>query len=111
MELASHTCHLYIVLLLIPLIFALPPGFDSQVLPYFASGYRSLTLGAVCASTSQCPQGTCCLNSRPGGPVCRPAAVMGGGCHPVRYLNMYFRFCPCARGARCHPRTRRCIPP
>uniref|UniRef100_A0A131YED5 Ixodegrin B n=1 Tax=Rhipicephalus appendiculatus TaxID=34631 RepID=A0A131YED5_RHIAP len=82
MELASHTCHLYIVLLLIPLIFALPPGFDSQVLPYFASGYRSLTLGAVCASTSQCPQGTCCLNSRPGGPVCRPAAVMGAGCHP-----------------------------
>ncbi|XP_049276406.1 venom protein 164-like [Rhipicephalus sanguineus] len=108
MALLSHAWHLCIGLLLVHLTLALPAGFDAETLPYIVSGYRSLTLGAICASTSQCPPGSCCLRRGPGGPFCHPGAVLGRGCSHLRYRNIYSGFCPCVRGATCHQWRRIC---
>ncbi|KAL1478390.1 hypothetical protein MTO96_035055 [Rhipicephalus appendiculatus] len=108
MELQSHAWCLCLALLFLVLTFALPPGFDSDTLPFLATGYRSLKLGAVCASTSQCPRETCCLNRGPGGPTCRHAARLGRGCSPLTYRNIYFGFCPCVAQATCHRWRRTC---
>ncbi|XP_037499910.1 uncharacterized protein LOC119373346 isoform X16 [Rhipicephalus sanguineus] len=100
---------LCIVLLNVYKTLAVPPGFDPDVLPYLSPGYQQLRLGDVCASTSQCPYLTCCVDRGGPHPICRRAATAGKRCSTLHYRNIYHSFCPCLPPARCHPTTRRCV--
>ncbi|XP_075721531.1 astakine-like [Rhipicephalus microplus] len=88
----------------------LSQGFDPDQLPFLASGFRQLQLGDMCASTSQCAAGACCLRKRLGMPTCQPAAKIGRMCSPLVYRNIYFGHCPCIPAGICHPMTRICQP-
>uniref|UniRef100_A0A131YPJ9 Ixodegrin B n=1 Tax=Rhipicephalus appendiculatus TaxID=34631 RepID=A0A131YPJ9_RHIAP len=102
--------YLCLLLLLENLSYAVSQGFDPDMLPYLAVGFRQLPLGEVCTSTSQCAGGGCCLRKRLGAPTCQPPAKIGRKCSPLVYRNIYHTHCHCIPAARCHPMIRICQP-
>ncbi|KAL1468460.1 hypothetical protein MTO96_041462, partial [Rhipicephalus appendiculatus] len=102
MKPATHyVLFLYLLLLFVNLTLTIPPippGFDSETLPYLTPGARRLrSRGAVCSSDDQCRGGLCCLHIGLNNPTCQPRARIGHRCSHVPHHGVYYGFCPCTR--------------